>query len=713
MKILSMTATFGKLQHDTLSLKPGMNVIEAPNEWGKSTWCAFLLAMLYGVDTRAKTTKTVIADKERYAPWSGQPMSGRMEILWGDRKITIERTTSGRIPMGVFRAYETETGLEIPQLTAENCGQLLLGGEQSVVKRAGFVSLRDLPVTRDDALLKRLNALVTTGDESGDGERLARSLKDLKNRCRYNKKGLLPQAEEELRGINESLAQLQKLQSQSQQLNAALQQADQQICGLQNHLAHLDCQDAQDSEGKMEAARQKLDQARKECQRLEEVCAKLPTQQQAREKQEQLRALNQQWNRLADREQKLPRVEMPPVAPEPFGGMTPQEAVAMAAADGKAFQKTQQDNTVVWILGAVVCTALAALMFLLRWFVPAIILLGAAGGLVAWGLLQKKTKMDKRAQLLMKYEDSDPRHWRQSAEFYNRCAEGYRREVETARKAREELEQHRQQLQQQQDGLCGDRSILEATRLCQEIIDCREKLSQARKEEKAAQDHLETLISMVKLPEKPEQRDALLYSREETRRQMDQLLQQRSQLLGEIGQCQGKMEALGTAGQLDLQRRALEGRIARLEEIYEATVIALSKLEEAANELQRRFAPRIASRAQELMSLMTEGRYQRLILKDDFSLGVGAQGEDVLHSALWRSEGTVDQLYIALRLAVWEVLTPEAPLILDDALVRFDDRRLEKILELLRKTGEEKQIILFTCQNREGKILPGCVSHKE
>ena len=41
-----MTATFGKLEGDTLRLEPGLNVISAPNEWGKSTWCAFLTAML-------------------------------------------------------------------------------------------------------------------------------------------------------------------------------------------------------------------------------------------------------------------------------------------------------------------------------------------------------------------------------------------------------------------------------------------------------------------------------------------------------------------------------------------------------------------------------------------------------------------------------------------------------------------------------------------
>ena len=96
MKIYTMTATFGKLEHEVLELKPGLNIIEAPNEWGKSTWCAFLVAMLYGLDTRAKTTKTALADKERYAPWSRKPTAGRIDLHWNGRDITIERSTKGR-----------------------------------------------------------------------------------------------------------------------------------------------------------------------------------------------------------------------------------------------------------------------------------------------------------------------------------------------------------------------------------------------------------------------------------------------------------------------------------------------------------------------------------------------------------------------------------------------------------------------------------------
>jgi uncharacterized protein YhaN len=100
-----MNATFGNLEHRVLTLKPGLNIIEAPNEWGKTTWCAFLIAMLYGIDTRSKSTRFQLADKERFLPWSGSPMEGRMDLNWNRRDITIERRTKGRIPMGEFYAY--------------------------------------------------------------------------------------------------------------------------------------------------------------------------------------------------------------------------------------------------------------------------------------------------------------------------------------------------------------------------------------------------------------------------------------------------------------------------------------------------------------------------------------------------------------------------------------------------------------------------------
>ena len=60
-----MTATFGKLREQTLELGDGLNILQAPNETGKSTWCAFLLSMLYGINSRERERARMQVERER------------------------------------------------------------------------------------------------------------------------------------------------------------------------------------------------------------------------------------------------------------------------------------------------------------------------------------------------------------------------------------------------------------------------------------------------------------------------------------------------------------------------------------------------------------------------------------------------------------------------------------------------------------------------
>ena len=134
--------------------------------------------------------------------------------------------------------------------------------------------------------------------------------------------------------------------------------------------------------------------------------------------------------------------------------------------------------------------------------------------------------------------------------------------------------------------------------------------------------------------------------------------------------------------------------------------MALAHLEQAALQLQQRFAPQLTAKAKEMFAALTAGRYDRLLLDQQLQLQAGATQEDGLHTARWRSDGTVDQLYLALRLAVAQQLTPHAPLVLDDVLVRFDDTRHSAAMKLLLQQSAEKQILLFTCQTREAAYSP-------
>ena len=321
-----MTATFGKLEHQTLTLQPGLNIIEAPNEWGKSTWCAFLVNMLYGIDTRARTTGAALADKEHYAPWSGSAMAGRIDLSWNGRDITIERATKGRVIFGDFRAYETETGLEIPELTAANCGQALLGVERSVFTRAGFLKHSDMGVTQDDSLRRRLNNLVTTGDESGAGDQLAQTLKDLKNKCRYNRSGLLPQAETERAQLRNQLDELHSLAEQQQQLKQTQTQLETAIAKLENHADALRYAASLEDHQRVESAMEAVEGAKLRLETTMDACRALPPQEETARMLQAARQLQEEWMSLQMESQMLPPLPEKPEIPVWYQGIEAAQA---------------------------------------------------------------------------------------------------------------------------------------------------------------------------------------------------------------------------------------------------------------------------------------------------------------------------------------------------------------------------------------------------
>ena len=209
---------------------------------------------------------------------------------------------------------------------------------------------------------------------------------------------------------------------------------------------------------------------------------------------------------------------------------------------------------------------------------------------------------------------------------------------------------------------------------------------------------------MVKTVQPPKSPDDMTENEAETDHLLQSVRFEQRQLQQRIGQYQGRAEALGDPQILRTQLNTVQRRIHKLEDTYSALEVAHKALSAASSELQRRFAPRISKRAQELFQALTQGRYDRLTLSSDLSIQMSACDEDALRSSQWRSDGTVDQLYLALRMAVSEELTPDAPFVLDDALVRFDDQRLATAMHILEKMGETKQVILFTCQGRESKL---------
>ena len=724
MRILSMTATFGKLNHETLTLQPGLNVIEAPNEWGKSTWCAFLLAMLYGIDTSARSRKDFIADKERYAPWSGAPMSGRMEICWNDRQITLERSTKGRIPFGKFRAYETATGVEVTELTAANCGQVLLGVEQSVFARSAFMSMKDMPVTQDEALRRRLNSLVTTGEESGDGDDLAQKLKDLKNRCRFNRSGLLPQAESQQAEISGKLAEVESLQQQIQATQARQQELKVYQEKLLNHKKALQYDMDRNFAGKLAVAQAQLEIARERVEALEDVCRSLPNPKMLELKRLQLQQLNEKKEALQMEIQLQPPAPRMPDAHPAFQGLSSENAQERARADRQEYERLLKANRkatpLLWILGLLIMAAGILLAVLGKTGGNADgALLAKEAGMAILGMVltvlgvvfqlnrKRKNKLleTETMKLARKYAPIQPDQWVAEAKAYADAREDYETQLNDYSNRLQQLDMRLKAILSQLETMTGGKSAERYSQEVETALQQHSAYADAVRERSRMEEMVATLGSsrMEALP--PDYPDDLTFDRDQTERLLSDVALQQRQLHQKLGQCQGRMEALGDPQALRRELQQLNQRIRELEKVYHATVLAQRTLEITRQELQRRFAPRISKRAKELFAAMTGGRYQQLSLGEDLSLCAATESEDTLRSSLWRSDGTADQLYLALRLAVAEEVIPHAPLVLDDAFVRFDDDRLKETLKLLKQSGEHRQVLLFTCQSREQKIM--------
>ena len=704
MKIYKMTSTFGKLNHETLTLQPGLNIIEAPNEWGKSTWCAFLVAMLYGVDTKERTKQGFLAVKDHYAPWSGQPMSGSMDIHWNGRDITIQRRSKGRISMGEFSAFETTTGLPVPELTGENCGKLLLGVEREVFTRAGFIRLADMPVTNDEALRARLNALVTTGDESSTGEKLAQKMKELKNSCRHNKTGLLPNLETRRQELQDTLDSIDSLDLRHNEALQQLEEVKSYIGQLQNHQANLAYEASLADSRRLQAALDARETAAKKLDALQTECAALPSREAANAVLGELGDLQKQWTQLQSRSQTLPDSPVPPAAPSPFAGKTPAEVLVQATDDCATYKTLCKPAAPLLLCFGILAFSIGFALSLILWYL--VLPFAAAGvALLALHLKNRSALSQKQQALAAKYGNSDPDSWVALAQQYQQNDAAYQQKKAEYTAIAGDIARQQQTVAAQMDALTKGAPLSDCMAQWSNAIALWDRLNDARRDFAATSANAEALSAVTKeVPPAPAP-DALTLSQEATARALAEAQYNQQRLAQLLGQYQGQMAEKGQKEAILRELEAVNARISRLEDVYAALEIGMDTLSRASKALQRRFAPRISQRAKELFSRMTVGRYDKLTLAEDLSLNVCTQEEDTLRGALWRSDGTADQLYLSLRLAVAGELTPDAPLILDDALVRFDDHRLREALHILKEEAITKQVILFTCQTREKQLL--------
>jgi len=142
------------------------------------------------------------------------------------------------------------------------------------------------------------------------------------------------------------------------------------------------------------------------------------------------------------------------------------------------------------------------------------------------------------------------------------------------------------------------------------------------------------------------------------------------------------------------------------EDTREAVNIAIDFLEQSLKEVQENYSPVLNKHLSSILGSITAGKYSNTDTGTDLEIVVHDLKNGILH-AEQLSQGTIDQIYFALRVAFAEMLSGKEtlPLIIDEAFVQYDDERLLNTLSLLAELAETRQIIIFTCQKREMDML--------
>ena len=162
-----------------------------------------------------------------------------------------------------------------------------------------------------------------------------------------------------------------------------------------------------------------------------------------------------------------------------------------------------------------------------------------------------------------------------------------------------------------------------------------------------------------------------------------------------------KMEQLVN---LEEKLKLLEEEKRDLEDLNEVYETILSGLKEAYEEMKESISPSFVNNLSKITKSITDGQYKSIILSEDQKILVQlGTGEYIDLEKL--STGTIEQINFALRLSILKEITDEKiPILLDETFVFYDEDRLRNVLDYLVNV-EERQVILFTCSNREKEIF--------
>ena len=224
---------FGKLSNLNINFNDGVNIINEPNGWGKSTLAAFLKAMLYGFDTK-KEPGAFEKERKLYKPWQGGTYGGELDFETDGVAYRVVRTFGMTEKQDDFHLYRLKTMVECDDFSTM-LGEELFDLDRNSFKRTIYIAQADCMFAPSDGINAKLGNLAENTNDINNFETASADIKDMMNKLSPNRiTGSIKKRVNTITAIEQELKKYQAAEEAAAQLSEKINEKNAQKKELMN-----------------------------------------------------------------------------------------------------------------------------------------------------------------------------------------------------------------------------------------------------------------------------------------------------------------------------------------------------------------------------------------------------------------------------------------------------------------------------------------------
>ena len=687
MKIKNIKVNaYGNIENKDINLEEGINIIHGANESGKSTLLNYIISIFYGI-SRNKDGKA-LSDYEKYKPWNSNEFSGRISYkLENGEKYEIFRDFNKKNPKiyndkleDISDRFETDkkdgSKFFIEQMGIDK--QMYLS---TVVSTQEEVRLDE---KNQNMLIQKIANLAGTGEDNVSYKKALIKLQEkIRDEIGTNKTSQKPIniIEKEIVEINNKIVETEKYRNRKYEIDAEKEQILSELKELEQQKQIL--QELQNSMKSEEETKNRLEIREKN---RKDNIAKI------NELTNQKNTINAESERVQSAKNHLQDI----IKGHKENIEKLNSEIEKIANEKEETQEKEKPSISFIVITVVLAIALICSIILIKnYIVSGILGVAIIANIVFYVINKNKQKVNK-AKLREKIN--------QEKQYKREKLENQKQQiianVNTTEKELEKQEEEEKQVNSELSMLKGQIILLEKNN--EKITEEIEQDNKAIKEE--ANKNKQQIIEKYK----DKNINDLLYINDYQNyisKIEETINNNRIRIKGLEIEYNTIVPQLDEIVVLEEKREADKEKLAELREKESIINIAIENLMDAYEEMKTTITPKFTKNLSESIQKISSNKYNKVTINDENGMIIeNNRGEYV--EAIKLSTGTIDQLYLAFRLSMIDELSKEnLPIILDESFAYSDNNRLKNMLQYLTSDLNNHQTIIFTCTDREQKML--------